>query len=133
MILRAIITTPRGQAQQTEKRLRLFLLAMHKPAATGYNETGFYWEIDCTPRVYLNLLRRIYLFENACSGLMDNKAFSKAAHALGASHTDYAKVREMLVKGTKVEIIKNAQANEIVDVGKTYWERIKKIFQSSED
>jgi hypothetical protein len=128
MKLRVVVTTPPGQAKEAQFRLRAFLLGIQRPTETGYTEDSFYWELDASVKAYLNMQKRIMLFGQMCSGLMDAKLFIKAAKSLGSSKEDIEKVRKMLVKGTRVDIIKNATAEEFVEGTTTYWEKLKAKF-----
>lgn len=132
MKLRLLIHTPAGMAKKTSQDLRPFLLGLKRPTATGYNENSFYWEIECNYKSYINLTKKIYLFQQMAAGVMDAKTLQKAAKSLGTSAHDYNTARELLVNGTSIEIIKNAQADEIIEANTTYWEKLKARFSRQE-
>lgn len=133
MKLRLLITTPKGQARESAKKLQLFLLGVHKPASVGYDESSFYWELDCSYKSYVALTKRVLLFQQMCNGVMEFKMFKKAAKGLGATDAQMLEVKGMLTDGTRVEIIKNAEAEEIISANMTMWEKLKAKFKRAED
>ena len=128
MMLRMVITTPKGQAEGTEKRLRTFLLGMKRPSSTGYKDDSFYWEIETDYKGFVGLQRKAVMFSQLAGGVVGNKVFKGAATKLGATKQQLREVEDMLRNGTKVEIIKTATAEEIVEGTTTWWERFKSKF-----
>lgn len=132
MKFRMVITTPPGQAEGTEKRLRTFLLGMKRASATGYRDDSFYWEIETDYKGYVGLQRKALMFGELAGGVVSNKMFKGAATRLGATKQQLREVEDLLRNGTKVEIIKNATAEEIVEGTTTWWEKFKENFRRSE-
>lgn len=130
MIARILVSTPKGEASNVEKKLRAFLLTFHKPVATGTNEdaSSFYWEVDVNPAQYTKLMRKLLLFQNFASWTADNKIVRKAFKQFGATSEMFDQVKKMLQDGTTIEVIKNLQAEELVEPKKSYWQRVKETF-----
>lgn len=129
MKLRMVVTTPKGQGPGAEKRLRLFLLGMTtKPTETGFKDDGFYWEIDTDVKGYLALQKKAVMFSQLAGGVVSSRMFKSAATRLGARKDQLREVEEMLVNGTKVEVVKTATAEELVEGTMTRWEKFKKGF-----
>ena len=129
MKARLHVQTPPGQARGAEKKLRGFLLATQAPTETGVKDDGFYWELDLTYKQWVNLEKRVHLFQSFSMYVMDMKILRKAVKTLGASPDDIEAVKLMFQDGTRVEIIKNATAEEIVEGTTTWWEKFKTKFR----
>lgn len=129
MMLRMVITTPKGQAEGTERRLRTFLLGMKRPSTTGYKDDSFYWEIETDFKGYVGLTKKAYMFNQLAAGVVGNKVFKGAATKLGATKQQLREVEDMLLNGTSIEIIKNATAEEIVEGTTSWWEKFKASFR----
>lgn len=131
MKLRMVITTPKGQGEGSEKRLRTFLLGMKRPVATGFKDDGFYWEIETDVKGYVSLQKKALMFSQLAGGLAGNRVFKGAATKLGATKEQLREVEDMLKNGTSIEVIKNATAEEIVEGTTTWWEKFKARFRSA--
>lgn len=132
MKLRMHVQTPQGQGEGSEKKLRTFLLGMHRPAETGYKDDGFYWEIECDVKSYMRLQKKAYMFAQLASGVVSNRVFKGAAQKMGATKQQLKEVESMLLNGTRIDIIKNATADELVEGTTTMWERFKSQFTRKE-
>lgn len=130
MIVRLLVDTPPGRAEGAEKMLRSFLLGFHKPVSTGFSDTGFFWELDLTIKQLVSLNSKVGMFSRLAGLLVDNRVFRGAVKQLGAKPEEIAEVRRLLIEGTRVTIIKTAEAQEW-DGNKTRWERIKEKFKRS--
>jgi len=99
------ITTPKGQAKKTEKRLRVFLLGFKKPDKTTTNkeDTQIVWEVEGTPRKILKVQKNVYRFDNIMKMMFNNKMVKKARQKLKPG--DEKSLKDMLMNQTKVEII----------------------------
>lgn len=131
MKVRMVITTPPGQAEGSEKRLRTFLLGFKRPSATGYRDDSFYWEVETDYKGYVGLTKKAYMFNQLAGGVVSNKAFKGAAERLGATKAQLREVEDMLLNGTRLEIIKTATAEEIVEGTTTWWEKFKARFRTA--
>lgn len=131
MQLRIVVSTPPGKAKSTEAQLRLILLKLKKPLSTGVNQENsqFYWELDCNITQYSKLTKNVINFQKLAGLVIDAKVFQKAVKQFGgATPEDIKIVREMIMQGTTIDIIKNATAQELVEANKTFWQKLKERF-----
>lgn len=133
MKIRLLIKTPPGQARGTEKKLRGILLGMKRANESGINEdeSSFYWELDLTIKQYLHLQKKVYMFQDFTSGLISHRLVQGAAKKMGATTEQITEVRSMFKTGTKIDIIKEATAQEQDENNKTYWQKIKEKFKKN--
>lgn len=140
MNIRLRIKTPKGRATSAERDLRLLIIGKWgKPPNTYVNaeENEFYWELEnIKPKQYIGIVKKVAMFENLARGTLGlverNKFLRKAAETLyGAEATTGAAFRETeeLFKHTRVEVLKNATAEELLEDGVSFWERIKRTFK----
>jgi hypothetical protein len=134
------IETPPGQAQAASNTLTLVLLRTSghikkEDFKTYINETDdtILWEITCTPRQYVALTRATSLFMAGTQNLWDNKLYQKMISSSVKSgdiaETDRERLHDLLTNQTKITIIKEADAQEIVASNKSFWERLKERFK----
>lgn len=99
------ITTPKGQAKKTEKKLRIFLLGFKKPDKTTTNEEDdeIIWEVEGTPRKILRVQKNVYRFDNIMKMMLNNKMVKKARRKLNPG--DEKELKNMLLNQTTVEIL----------------------------
>jgi len=131
MKIRLIVTTPPGEAEGTQRKLKMFLLGMTiKPSKSGVNpdKSSFYWEIDATIKQYVAIMKKVNLFQNLTSWTADNRIVRKAFKQFGATEEQFKEVSRMLKEGTEIKVIKEATAAEMVEYNKTYWQKIKELF-----
>lgn len=134
MRLRLEVQTPPGQAAGSERKLRVVLLGVLKRPEqtwTSPDDSTFYWEIDATPKEYVRVTKNVGRFQGAMSFLFDKKLFRKTIEGLANHKEDVETVRQMLTDGTKVNIIKEATAQELEADGRTMWQRVKDTFKRS--
>lgn len=132
MRLRIEVKTPAGQAAGAEAKLRTVILwRLEQPPQTWINEENsiFYWEIEATPKQFDWMTRRVGLVQGIMIGIFENKKAKWAITKFADNPQDVETLREMLTNGTTVKILKEATAQEILDDGTTFWERIKKTFK----
>lgn len=130
MIIRIIVTTPKGQAAKAEKRLRGWLLGFKRPDQLGYSEEddSFYWEVTATPRQAVKITRNIGMYDSFIKGVFESKAMRKYA-ASSVSKEGLAELEHMLKEGTSIRIVKNAEAEELCEDNRTWWTRLKEKFK----
>ena len=80
------ITTPPGQAKQTEKKIKKFILFRKKPIqiTTNPQDTEITWTIKGTLTEIQAVNKRLTLFEQLTKQILNNKAFKKT---VGRKHT----------------------------------------------
>ena len=129
MKIKIRIRTPKGQARKAEKRLRPWLLGLKSRHATYVNEEDneLYWEVEDNVRKCLKIQRNVNLYEQVVKTVLDNKAVKKTLRGK-LSDEQEADLKDMLMNQTKVDVLKEASAKEIVDFDKTFWERVKERF-----
>lgn len=106
MKIKIRITTPKGQAKKTEKRIRKFILGFKSPHTTYANkdDSQFFWEVDCEIKKAMKIIRNVTFFETMIEKIFTHKRFKK--HALKRITKEEAKQLESMLKDqTKVEVV----------------------------
>lgn len=135
MRIRLEVKTPPGQATGTEQKLRLFILGKLKKPATTYtspDDSLFYWELDVSVKDYLRIGRNCTLFSSGMASALDKKLVRQSLTHLADKAEDLETLRQFLVEGTQLRVIKEATAAEIVEGNKTFWQRVKDSFKRAE-
>jgi predicted nucleotidyltransferase len=73
-------------------------------------------------------MKKVNLFQNLTSWTADNRIVRKAFKQFGATEEQFKEVSRMLKEGTEIKVIKEATAAEMVEYNKTYWQKIKELF-----
>lgn len=128
MKAKIIIKTPTGQAVKAESNLRKLLIGQNKFDKTqtyvNEEENQIAWEVEGDARNVMKLLTNVNKFDVMMSQLLNSKFIRKAAMSR-YSKAEIEALDDMLLNQTKIEIIKEATAAELVEVNKTFWQRIK--------
>ena len=136
MELKISVKTPKGQAAGTRKKLQPFLLGIRKIKEIYVNDedSEMVWVVETTPKDMLKISRNVSMYENIIKMVFQNKMMSKfvGSKTANISKEQQAELKEMLQNGTKVEIIKNATAQEMVEDNKTWWQKVKETFKQGE-
>jgi len=137
MELRISVKTPKGQAKGTRKKLQPFLIGGAKKIKEVYvnkDDSEMIWVVEGTPRDYVSIMKRLQLYETMISGIFKNKIMKKFLGSKTANISDdqQKELNDMLTKGTKIKIIKNAEAEEWVEANKTWWQRMKDTFNKED-
>jgi hypothetical protein len=125
------ITTPKGQAKGTLNKLKPFLIGFNKVKHEAYvnqDDNEMYLECEGTPRQILNISRNANLYSSFVEQIFKKKVMGKGIADLAANKEDIMELENMLKEGTKVEVIKQASAQELVDNNKSMWQRMKEGF-----
>jgi|26BtaG_2_1085354.scaffolds.fasta_scaffold15743_3 hypothetical protein len=130
MEVKIIIRTPKGQAKGMEWKLRKVLLGKIKPKEmyVSKDDNELVWVVDAPSRRVTKIIRNVSFFDVTIRNIFENKALKKTLWKK-LSAKDLKELEGMLKQQTEVEVIKNATAEEIVDEGKTWWQRLKEKFQ----
>lgn len=133
MELKIKITVPVGYATSKNKdffemrmiKKMMFAKAKIKEEYTNEEGSEMFWVVEVNARNYLGVARNIEMFNSIVSGVFANKHSKKALKRLSNSPEDYDKVTDMMKTGTKIEIVKQATAEEIFDAQRSNWTRTK--------
>jgi len=129
------IRTPDGSAKSTEYQIMPFIispLARKKIKIESYvndENNCIYWEIEGEARAVMQVLRNVSMYDVVIHRVMDNKFFKRQIRTRVLSKDDEEKLKELLTKQTKIRIIKDAEAEELVEINKTFWQRMKEKFK----
>lgn len=131
MIVRISIKTPKGQARNTEAKIRYFILGTEKPIEmyASPEDDEIIWVMSTTMVKALRLTRNVARYGELVRMIFENKLFRKAIIPKLAEGQEL-ELRNMLEHQTKIEIIKTATAEELVEANMTWWERTKKKYLS---
>ena len=126
MKARIIIKTPKGQASGTEEKLRAFILPgkVNHQVMVNDDDDTIIWEAEGTVKQIMRINKNVAMFDVMIKGIMDNKLVKKACEP-----GQYDQLKEMLANNTRIEIIKEASAEEWVESNKTWWDKIKEGFK----
>lgn len=128
MQIKLEIRTPIGQARKTAARLKPFIIGMRKVTVKQYvskQDNIIYWELDGHIRDILKIQHNASMFGTMVATLLTNKMVRGAMGNL--SRKDEKELKDMLLNQTKLTIIKEATAQELIE-NKTMWQRIKESF-----
>jgi 4-hydroxy-3-methylbut-2-en-1-yl diphosphate synthase IspG/GcpE len=133
-IIKIRITTPKGQASATQKRLQPFLIGSKKKLVafnTYINEddSELYWEIETELRRAMKITRNAGMYKEMIQAVLGNKTVAK----LIESPEQKQELTNMLNDQTKIEVLKEADANELVEYNKTFWQRIKDKWKKTKE
>lgn len=124
MEIKLKIATPEGYAESTLKRVdfKLLLLPFRVKIKEEYvNKKGdeIIWLLDVPADKYHKLLKRVAGYDAMLGAVLLNPVLQKVMKP-----GEDQKVQDLLAR-TKIEVIKKATADELVEAGKTRWQRIK--------
>ena len=126
------ITTPKGQAKGTEKKIRKFIIGFKKVKIDTYvneDDNELYWEIEGKVKDIMKINRNVFYFTEMVKGVLDSKMVKKTLRKK-LKKEDEEQLKDMLLNQTSCEIIKEATAEELVEENKTFWQRMKERFKS---
>lgn len=126
------ISTPKGQARGTSEKLRPFLIGFNKVKCETYvspEDDIIFLDVEGDARRVLKVTANAYGYSEIVKNIFKKKVMGKGiSDAL--NEKDAAELEKMLTEGTKVEIIREASAEELVGLEKkTFWETIKEKFK----
>lgn len=136
MEVKVCIRTPKGKADTAldDWKLRvikntLFKKSKVKEEYTNKANDKLYWVIQTDARGYLRIVKSVSNYSSIVSGVFENKHVRKGIKKMADSPEDYEQLKTMIKDGTRVSILKQATAQELVEANKTYWQRIKETFK----
>jgi hypothetical protein len=132
MNIRLEVQTPPGQAEGAEAKLRLLMLGtLRRPCSTyvSPDKSSFYWNLEVTVKDYIRISKNVAQFQTGMEKALDIKTIRKTLTHLADKAEDMETLKEFLVNGTKVRVLKKASADEMVEYNKTFWQRVKETFK----
>lgn len=134
MEIKVCVKTPKGQALAASKRLRPFIAKskeFHKVYVNA-DDDELYWEIKPgNYRRYQQIVKNVARYDTVVKSIFSNKVVRKLAMK-DYTPEQWEEVSRLIEDGTRVEILKMASAQEIVEGNRTFWQRIKDTFRQSE-
>jgi len=136
MKIKIKVTTPKGQAEGTSWKLKPFLIGFNKVNCktyiSPYNDQIFI-EVEGDARRVLKVAGNAYGYNEIVKNIFKKKVMGKGVGD-ALSPEDAKELEKMLKEGTTVEVIKEAEINEIVDLTekKTFWQTITEKFKRIE-
>lgn len=131
MIIKIRITTPKGQATKAQRNLRPFLIGSKKAIMNTYindDDSELYWEIDTHIRKAIAITKRVGMYKNMIHTVLSNRQVTKRIE----SKEQKKELENMLKNQTKIEIIREATANEMVEANQTLWQRVTSKFKKNQ-
>lgn len=132
------VTTPKGAAKGFSytkgeahmQFIRKCMLLGSKIKEEYINEEGseIYWLVEVHSRKYPRLIKSVTMFDQIVHNTFNNRLVNHGIKKMADSEEDYLEMKEMISDGTKVEIITNATANELIEANNTFWQNIKEKF-----
>jgi len=129
MQVRVLITTPEGCAKHTEEQLRRFILIGHKKpffTAINDNDSEVAWLIEGTPKDVFKLTRAVCMYYKVANMVTSNNIAKKSIQLMtGATKEQMLQLKDALSNNTKVEVVKYATAQELVNDEKSIFSKIR--------
>ena len=136
MKIKISITTPKGHAKRTDKNMRGFIIGFKKldklDVYINDEDTEIVWDIEGHPRPLMKIVRNVNLFHVTASKVIESKRVQKGARKKGYTDEQIEQVKDMLESGTKVTVVKEATAQEMVEANMSWWQRVKEKFHKTE-
>jgi hypothetical protein len=136
MIIKIRIRTPEGHAEQNEKRIRSVILGMNRNQVKIINQyvnkdnSMFFWEIEAPVKDCLRIQKNVSRFDTVMKNVFNARIVKRQLRKRGGMTPEQEKELQILFDDqTKVDIIKAAKAEEIVEANKTWWQRMTETFK----
>jgi hypothetical protein len=138
MKIKIEIETPKGQAKGTLKQFRWYFKLFSGCKVDAYcnkDDSCIYLECDGSIKQILQVQKNVASFYAMPDLILGNKHIKGLIKTKfpEATTDDFSKLEDMLKNGTKVTIIKEATAKEIVEADKSLWQSIKEKFIKVEE
>ena len=104
MMLKIRVSTPKGCALSTARKLRPFwgMMRVNNKVYGNAEDDTLIWVAECTPRQGMAISRNVGRWAAVMHGVMKNKAVRKAA---GLKLAQEKELDDMLFKGTQITVI----------------------------
>jgi hypothetical protein len=128
------IKTPKGQASKVENQVEPFLigpLTRKRISLLSYvsdEDDEIFWEIEGEARFLFKITRNVAMFDSYIDRLFNN-VLMKRTMRKELTQEQQEEFRQMLKNQTKIKVIKEADASELVELNKTFWDRMKERFK----
>jgi len=135
MKVKVLISTPKGQASGTEKKLRPWLIGSKKKLTNiirvSPEDDQIVWEIDSNIRTIMKIQRNVNRFDGIIQMMFENKMVKGAMGKM--KQEDQDQLKDMLNNHTKCEVIGKATAEEIIEDNKTWWQRVQEKWKKKKE
>lgn len=131
------IRTPKGNARDTERKIMPILIGeltkkkINIESYSNEEDDTIYWDIEGEARAIFKIIKNVYMYDHVIKNVFENKLMVKTIRQKLLKKEDEAILKEMLKNQTKVNIIKEATAAEMVEMNKTFWQRMKEKFKKN--
>ena len=119
MEIKVRIRTPEGMAGTGGKGIKyailkklLFRKAKIKKESINKDKTEILWVMDVHLRHWQGICRNVSVFRTLSKSILDNKQVTRALKKMADSPEDYQTVRDLIVDGTDIEIVKGTETEE---------------------
>ena len=131
MRVRILIKTPKGNAADVEGKVRMAVMPFKKPGQfkswTNPEQDTIFWEVEDDYKRISRLMRNVNRFDYLMRNIMSNKFVRKELEK-NLKPEDKEHLQSMLTEQTSVEIIKEADAEELISANTPIWEKIREKF-----
>jgi hypothetical protein len=139
MKIKIKITTPKGQALGTSSKLKPFLIGFNKVKCETYvndEDDTIYIEVEGEPRRVLKVASNAHGYSAMITNIFEKKIMGKGIKDYIDKPEDKEALEKMLKEGTTVEIIKEEELSQMVELPnepkKTLWQSVKDKFKRIE-
>ena len=125
MEIKIKIKTPKGEAKSSAWKLQPFLLGNFQKIKEHYvspDDDEIVWVVEADVRKCTAISMRVNLYESAIKWAFNSKPVKWAMRK--ATRKDQELVKDMINKGTTIEIIKTATYSEWEKQKKPFWKRL---------
>jgi len=130
MEIKIKITTPKGHAKVTEKRVRPFILKSKKPHEIYTNEEDnqIVWVIRGNVREINKITKNVNKFDMLVNLMLGRLARSRIVKNK-MSKEGMEELTDMFINHTNIEVVKKATQEELDEDGKSWWQKVKEKFK----
>ena len=130
------IRTPKGYAKSTELQLRPLIIGKTKRLTNdtyaNKKDNEIYWEVEGNPRDIFRITRNVNRYSMIIDGAFNNKMFKKV-YLKKLSDEGKKELKDMLSNQTQVDVIKEATAQELDEMDRSMWSKMKEKFKKVND
>lgn len=128
MKVRIRIRTPKGYARSTELRMRPMIIGkankLTNKVYANKNDDTIIWIVEGGVRDIMRISNNVNKYELIIKGVFNNKMFKKV-YLKKLSEQGKKDLKNLLTDQTKIDVVKEASAEELIESKKTVWSRIK--------
>ena len=108
--IKILITTPKGCASNTEKKLRPFLIGNKAKSLKMYvnnDDNKILWVINCELRKAILITRNVTFFHKTINAVLRSRVVRKVSHL---SENDIIELDKMLKQDTNIVVVNSENA-----------------------